>query len=241
MMCVIFPAQTFGGGTDAVNGPNAPRKDRLLLATVLSVIKNMTFPVFFAAMFDATFRAAMWMRAARLALQRFKNDVRGVAYTALDPEMQQNADDRPGAKVYRSFDRARNMVETTNAIFAVPLSCFSVCLLLGGVGMTGYSYFVQDNDASLPFLFVMPVFLVSLLVFVATVGDEFLSARANLLYPDVAGGLLRAIGESEQKAFANALNTTQLGIKIVQVTITSQKVLYVVFSMVLFAVYIIPK
>ena len=62
-----------------------------------------------------------------------------------------------------------------------------------------------------------------LLVWAATAGDAFWLARAALLAPDVSMGLARALGLGEQAVFARALGRTQLGLDIVNVTVTTNK------------------
>ncbi len=85
---------------------------------------------------------------------------------------------------------------------------------------------------------VLPIFM---LMWASTVGDAYWNVRASLLRPDVSLSLLETIGRDEQVVFARALERTQMGLEIVNVTVTTNKVLYVIFSLLIFAAYIIPK
>ena len=86
-----------------------------------------------------------------------------------------------------------------------------------------------------------PMISVVLLVWVATVGDEWLATEEVVLYPNTASGLLKAVGREEQMAFTVAVDKTTLGFKLVHVTITSHRVLYVLFSMLILGAYMVPK
>ena len=234
----------------------------------------MGFAVFMASMIDATFKTGQWMRAARLALNRFKADVEGVAEEALDLELQSvTTAPPPGAaatttaadgviaipivhvtafdavlrrqvlaraKINRAFNRVKKIVRETNRVFSLPLSAFFLVLLVSA-GFFWWLFITRADKGALMGALICPTVAFVLLVCVASVGDEFLTTRAALLYPDVGIGLLKAIGEREQMAFTHALEKTHIGLELVHVTITSYKVLYIVFSMMIFAAYIIPK
>ena len=145
-------------------------------------------------------------------------------------------------KINRAFNRVKAIARETNHVFSFPLSAF-FCVLVSAAGIFWYLVVTRedDNEGALLGAFVCPTVAFVLLVCAATVGDEFLTARAALLYPDVGIGLVKSIGDRESVAFTHALEKTNIGLELVHVTITSYKVLYVVFSMMVFAAYIIPK
>ncbi len=91
------------------------------------------------------------------------------------------------------------------------------------------------------FTIFITTFLLSMLMWVSSAGDAYWNARDKLLRPDISLGLMDAMGRKEAAVFARSLERTQLGFDIVSVTITTHKVLYVVFSLLIFAAYIIPK
>ena len=125
-------------------------------------------------------------------------------------------------------------------IFALPLS-FLFLVLLMFAGMLWYMILVEKFHAVVGMASIVSVTMLFLLMWTSTVGDAYWYARATLLRPDISIGLLKAIGRDEQVVFARALERTQLGLDIVNVTVTTNKVLYVVFSLLIFAAYIIPK
>ena len=127
-----------------------------------------------------------------------------------------------------------------NDIVALPLSILFIAFLAFNV-MAFYMIFVHDKTRlALMFSFGVATMLVLLMV-AATVGDAYWAARATLLRPDLSLGLLEAIGRDEQIVFARSLRETQLGLDIVNVCVTTNKVLYVCFSLLIFSAYIIPK
>ena len=103
-----------------------------------------------------------------------------------------------------------------------------------------FNYFSGDQGAIVGGI-IFGVMAFVILVWTATVGDEWVTAKVSLLFPDVASGLIVAIGRDEQRGFAEAMAASQMGFDIVHVTLTSNRVLYVVFSMMVFGVYLIPK
>ena len=71
--------------------------------------------------------------------------------------------------------------------------------------------------------------------------NEAAAERSSTVEPDGKAQLLRVLGRDEAAVLAASLQRTQLGFALVNVIVTSQRVLYTIFSMVVVAVYLIPK
>ena len=144
------------------------------------------------------------------------------------------------AKVKRSFENAWEMSRRTNRIFAMPLSVIFL-VFFGFAVMSGYFVIAEGETGPLGFMIVCGVTAVVILMWASTAGDAYLDARACLLRPYVVMGLVKAIGPAETAAFTRSLERTSLGLDIVNVTITTHKVLTVIGSMLILAVYLMPK
>ena len=146
------------------------------------------------------------------------------------------------AKIKRSFDRAWRMTQATNNVFAVPLSTVFVMCLFAGVHISYQTFVVGEGGGGMTLWAIMlPAVDIALLLWVSTAGDAYLNARAALLRPDTSLALLRVLGRDEAAVLAASLQRTQLGFALVNVIVTSQRVLYTIFSMMVVAVYLIPK
>ena len=84
-------------------------------------------------------------------------------------------------------------------------------------------------------------FSIAILVWVSAPGDAFLHAQASLLRPDTSLGLMKALGPHGYAVFAQSLRNTQLGFEIVNVVVCTSRVLYVIFSLAIMSIYVIPK
>ena len=143
------------------------------------------------------------------------------------------------ATIKRSFNDAWRMTRAANCIFALPLSVFFVVIVIR-TGQWWYELIVSGSGSLLWTLGFTGV-PVMLLLWASTAGDEYLNARASLLRPDTSLSLLKVLGRDEAHVLAASLMRTQLGIDLCNVTVTSQKVLYVIFSLMVFATYMVPK
>ena len=262
---------------------------KLFLRILLTGGMAIVFP---AGLFSCCFTAGTYMKASRVALQRFNNDVRSVALSALDLERQEVEEAaaklaNPGievtnissginigsdsvplvmattvepiagptqmhvaalsrrvqalAKINASFNTAREIVTAMNDILDLPLSIIFVMGFVGGAQMWYFGFITEGESSAAIGGVLYPSMSIFLLVWTATVGDEFVNAKRNLLYPDTALGLQSVLGRDGQIAFTHAVEKTELGFALVHVTITGHRVLYVIFSLLLLVVYMIPK
>ena len=167
--------------------------------------------------------------------------VQQMAVGTFDPRtrfIQNQLDAR--TKINDAFETAWHINRATNEIFALPLSFIFVTSLLLGASIT-YAMITNElwNLVGLAVMFPSMAFI--LLVFVSTAGDDYVNARASLLRPDVTLRLAAAIGMGEQGLFANSLRTTVLGFEIVNVNVFTQRVLYVLGTLLMLGVYVMPK
>ena len=167
--------------------------------------------------------------------------VQQMAVDNFDPRMrflQNQLDAR--TRINDAFETAWHINLATNEIFALPLSSIFVMSLLLGASLT---YVMVSNELwNLVALAAMfPSMALVLLVFVSTAGDDYVNARLSLLRPDVTLKLAAAIGMGEHALFANSLRSTQLGFEIVNVNVYTQRVLYVLGTLLMLAVYVMPK
>ena len=144
------------------------------------------------------------------------------------------------AKVQHSFDKAWRMTQATNEIFALSLSFLFVMTIAGGVSMW-IQVITEGKTHMILMASLVPCFGIAILVWVSTAGDAFVYAQASLLRPNIALGLHKALGRDEHVVFARSLKETQLGFELVNVVVTTNRVLYVVFSLMVLAVYVMPK
>ena len=114
--------------------------------------------------------------------------------------------------------------------------CFSVGVYMG-------IFIIYFGRASEIIFWSLVIFLISIaiLVWVSTPGDEFQHAQASLLRPDTSLGLMKALGPHGHAVFAQSLRGTRLGFELVNVVVSTSRVLYVVFSIAIMAIYVIPK
>lgn len=151
------------------------------------------------------------------------------------------------ARITHAFENAWNISSATNDLFAMPLSCiFLVFLSLAAIGWWMVFKFGTKGTVVFAIRPSAPVFAavctaisILLLMWASTAGDAWWHARDTLLRPDISLRLSKVIGHQEQKVFARSLERTQLGLDIVNVPVTTNKVLYVIFSLLIFAAYII--
>ena len=120
------------------------------------------------------------------------------------------------------------MSTVVNEIFALPLSLLFIIALAFSIVMW---YFVVEMDKLnlVVMASVMTGMSMALLMWASTVGDQYWHARAMLLTPDVSLGLLKSMGRDEQVVFARALERTQLGMDIVNVTPVQNNLLQSIF------------
>ena len=103
-------------------------------------------------------------------------------------------------------------------------------------------FIVSSGTYTLALLATMiPSMGMLLLMWVSRAGDTYIDARDSLLRPDVALGLAKAVGPMEQSVFSRHMERTQLGFALVNVTVTTNRVLYVVGTLMVLAVYLMPK
>ena len=127
------------------------------------------------------------------------------------------------ARVKRSFEKAWEMSLAVNRIFAMPLSVIFL-VFFGFTVMGAYFVVIKGEHNMIGFVAICGGTSMAILMWASTAGDAFTMARQCLLRPDVCMGLLKAIGPVEQATFTRALERTSLGLDIVNVTITTQKV-----------------
>ena len=148
---VLQILMTLTGMPERLASPAAPQKHFSILV-VCSIIASLGWNVMVLAMFDSLFKAGQWLRASRLALKRFKADVRGVANGALDRDTRRAASTDVAAAaaiewdaaeefarrvaargtINGAFEAAQRIIHATNGIFAVPLSIMFIMSLCGG-------------------------------------------------------------------------------------------------------------
>ena len=85
------------------------------------------------------------------------------------------------------------------------------------------------------------IYVPALLVWVSAPGDAFLHAQASLLRPDLSLGLVKALGPHNHAVFARSLRGTRLGFELVNVVVSSSRVLWVISSLAVMAIYVVPK
>ena len=114
--------------------------------------------------------------------------------------------------------------------------CLSVGVYIG-------IFIIYLGKASEHISWSLLIFLISIaiLVWVSTPGDEFQHAQASLLRPDTSLGLMKALGPHGHAVFAQSLRGTRLGFELVNVVVSTSRVLYVVFSLAIMAIYVVPK
>ena len=144
------------------------------------------------------------------------------------------------AKLKRAFETAWTVNLACNKIFAIPLS-FMFCACFVAAAPMWYLVVVSEVNYLLPQATIIPVMALILLIFTSTAGDAYVDARDSLLRPDVSLGLAKHAGLNEAAVFAGALQRTTLGFKIVNVTVTTHRVLHVIGSMLVLGVYLMPK
>ena len=121
------------------------------------------------------------------------------------------------------------MSEACNEIFAMPLS-FIFVIFLSLSGQNWYEVIIEGESKGIIFASVCTVTTLLLLIFASQPGDAYWDARASLLRPDISMGLLQALGRDEQAVFMRSLERTQLGLDIVNVKITTNKVPVVILQ-----------
>ena len=238
-----------------------------LTATImfLQVVRKWCFGLAIASAFTSVVNAGVWLRALRKVYMLFAEEIHAVASsssekvdldagaTAAETRIMDGKDDyvqpsKVGAQiaarntVKRSFEKIWDLTEAVNEIFALPLSVLFM-MLLGGMVSLVYGMITEGDEEGWRkfFMIFITTFLLSMLMWVSSAGDAYWNARDKLLRPDISLGLMDAMGRKEAAVFARSLERTQLGFDIVSVTVTTHKVLYVVFSLLIFAAYIIPK
>ena len=122
---------------------------------------------------------------------------------------------------------------------ALPLSFIFVMCLSGATNM--WYEAATGNHKGVGFATMFTLIAIALLLWVSTIGDEYLNARASLLRPDTSMNLQKVLGRDQAQVFAMSLQRTQLGFDLVNVTVTSHRVLYVIFSLMVAALYMMPK
>ena len=231
----------------------------------LQVFRKACHALLMASTFTAIVNAGIWLRGLRKMFKLFADEIHAVASSSDKVDLEAGASAGGGGEtrivdgkddfvepsfasaqiaaqntVKHSFEKIWDLSEAVNEIFQLPLSAMFVMLLTGIVG-AWHEAITEGKEGSAGFGSFLLVIGVTMLFWVSTAGDAYWKARTKLLRPDISLGLATAIGREEAGIFARSLERTQLGFDIVSVTITTHKVLYVVFSLLIFAAYIIPK
>ena len=227
-----------------------------IAATLLQFVFAFGNGVFLASFFGGIGHAIKWLGVTRKVITRFADEVLAVASKVVSeleacPDAVEVVQVGAGAgsstaismsavevgttnpkqveaqkKIKQSFESAWRMVQATNHIFAMPLSYIFV-MTLGAAAYFWYGALVENELTRWIFWCVLMTLIpIALLLWVGSLGDAYLNARATLLRPDTSMNLLKVLGRDQAAVFAVSLQRTQLGFDLVNITVTSNRVLY---------------
>ena len=226
-----------------------------IAATLLQFVFAFGNGVFLASFFGGIGHAIKWLGVTRKVITRFADEVLAVASKVVGeleacPDAVEVVQVGAGAgsstaismsavevgttnpkqieaqkKIKQSFESAWRMVQATNHIFAMPLSYIFV-MTLGAAAYFWYGALVENELKLIFWCVLMTLIPIALLLWVGSLGDAYLNARATLLRPDTSMNLLKVLGRDQAAVFAVSLQRTQLGFDLVNITVTSNRVLY---------------
>lgn len=203
-------------------------------ASVVSIYHQIFAIPFSLGWCSFMFILSDWVAASKLAIHEFGREACAMAnpeYLVSDLESAGSGRAAPFTLIRFSqlFGHARSVVEAMNEILWVPSSIATILSFLLGIVLLIFYQNQPSMQVTAVVFTVIPFFL---LAWLSSVGDVYLFEAQKIISPDVILLISQATDPDTASLVKHSLEHTQLAFSVVGIKLTSQRVLYLVFSFV---------